>query len=177
MKWYKILAQILLISSVVDFVLAAPVVVQEHKVRISVVDAAKDGTDTSPLRRRRGRDPSGKWPANAADRTNAPPIPRSSDSGHWREHEPRQHNPRPRTESKGSPEPSNPAPSIDLYANNPPGPSSSPPPPEPGSASPLPLSQAPTDEPDPLNPSSLHGNTDLNSSHYQGQGPTDNFDR
>jgi hypothetical protein len=75
--------------SIIDIALAAPVVVQEHEVRVSVVDAAKDGTAMSPLR----WDPSDKWLANAADRTNAPSIPRSSDSGHWREQEPRQHNP------------------------------------------------------------------------------------
>jgi hypothetical protein len=76
--------------SVIEFAaLAAPVVVQEHEVRVSVVGAAKDGTATSPLR----RDPSDKWLANAADRTNAPPIPRSSDSGYRGAQEPRQHNP------------------------------------------------------------------------------------
>jgi hypothetical protein len=148
MRWYKILARIFLLLSVIDFALAAPVVLQEHEVRVSVVDAAKGGTATSPLR----RDTSNKWLANAADRTNAPLIPRSSESGHWREQEPRQPNPRSRTDSKGSPEPSNPAPPIDLYANNPRSPS---PPPGPGSTSPSPSSRAPTaDEPDPLNPSS-----------------------
>jgi hypothetical protein len=121
--------------SVIDFALAAPVVVQEHGVHVSVVNAAKDGAATSPLR----RDPSDKWLASAADRTNPPPIPRSSDSGHWREQEPRQHNPRPRTYSKDSPEPSNPAPPIDPYANNPPNPS---PAPGPGSTSPPPTSHS-----------------------------------
>jgi hypothetical protein len=77
MGWYKILAPILLMLSVIDFALAAPVVVQEHQV--------------SPPR----PDP---WPANAADRTNVPPISRSSDSGHWREQEPRQHNLKSRTD-------------------------------------------------------------------------------
>ncbi|KAF8502018.1 hypothetical protein F5888DRAFT_1800527 [Russula emetica] len=127
--------------SVIDFALAAPVVVQEHEVRVSVVDAAKDGTATSPLRWY----PSDKWPANAADRTNTPPILGSSNSGHWREQQPRQHNPRSRTDSNGSPEPSNPAPPID-----------SSPPPGPGSNPPSPPGQAPTDEPDLLNPSSPH---------------------
>jgi hypothetical protein len=104
MRRYKILARILLMFSVIDFALAAPVAVQKHEVRVSMVDTVKDGTATSPLR----RDLSDK---NAADRTNAlPPIPRSSDSGHWREQEPRQYNPRPRTDSNDSPEPSNPAP-------------------------------------------------------------------
>ncbi|KAN0114077.1 hypothetical protein V8E52_007053 [Russula decolorans] len=149
MRRYKILARILLMLSVIDFALTAPVAVQKHQVRVSAVDAAKDRTATLPLR----RDPSDKWLANAADRTNVPPIPRSSDSGHWREHEPRQHNPRPRTDSKGLPEPSKPAPSIDLNADYYPSPSPSPPPPPP-----------PTDEPDPLNPSSPHSNTDLNPS-------------
>jgi hypothetical protein len=78
--------------SVIDFALAAPVVAQKHEVRVNAVDAANDGTATLALR----RDPSDKWLANAADRTNALPIPRSSDSGHRREQpeEPRQHNPR-----------------------------------------------------------------------------------
>jgi hypothetical protein len=148
MRWYKILVQILLIPSVIDFALAAPVVVQEHEVRVSVVGAANDRTATSSLR----RDPSNKWPANAPD---APPTPilRSSD---WRES--RQHNLRSRTDSIGSPELSN---SASLYANNPP------------TTSPSPTNQAPTDEPD----SSPHGNTDLNPSPYEGQGPTDNSDR
>ena len=87
MQWYKILARILLLFSVLDFALAAPVVVQEHE----VVDLAKDGL------------------ANAADRIN---VPRTLNSGHWREHEPRQHNPRPRTGSDDSPEPSSPENSL-----------------------------------------------------------------
>ncbi len=100
-------------------------------------DPPDAGTATSPLR----RDPSDKWLANAADRANAPPIPRLSDSGHssWREQELRQHNPRPRTDSDDSPEPSHPAPPIDPYANNPPSPS---PAPGPGSTSPLPTSHS-----------------------------------
>jgi len=135
------------VLSVIEFALAAPVVVQEHEVRVSVV------------------------PANAAvDRTNAPPIRRLLDSpGHWREQEPRQHHDNPRwgTDSSGSPEPSN----IDLDANNPPTPSLSPPP-GPGSTSLSPAShwQAWIDELDPLNPSSPHGNTDINSSHHRGPG-------
>ena len=172
MRWYKILAQILLILSVIGFAPAAPVVVQEHDVRVSGVDAANDETAPSRLR----RDP---WQANssAADRTNAPLIPRSSarssDSGHWREQqEPRQHKPRSRTNSNYPPEPSNPAPPIDLTDDTPPSPSL--PPARPGSTSPSLTSQAPTVEPDPLNPSSSpHGNTDLNPSPYQGQGLTD----
>jgi hypothetical protein len=174
MRRYKILARILLMLSVIDMALAAPVIVQKHEVRVGMVDTVKDGTATSesPLR----RDRSDKWLlANAADRTNAPPsIPRSSDSGHWREQEPRQYNPRPRTDSNDSPEPSNPAPPIDPYTNNP---LSASPPPGPGSASPSPMSQVPTDESNPLNPPSPHGNTDLNFFSYQGQGLTDDSDR
>jgi hypothetical protein len=138
--------------SIFNFALAAPVVVQEHEMHVSVVDAAKDRTATSSLR----RDPSDKWLANAADRTNPPPILRSSDSGHWREQEPGQRNPRSRGDSNGSPEPSNPAPPINLYANN----YNPRPPPGPGSTSSSPMSQVPTDESDPLNPLSPHGNTD-----------------
>jgi hypothetical protein len=130
MQSYKLLARILLILSVINFALATPVVVQEHE------------------------------PANAADQTNAPPIPRSSDAGNW-------YNLRSRTDSIGSPEPSNPA-------NNPPSLS---PPPGPGSTPSSPTSQAPTDETNTLNPSSPHGNADLNTSLYQSQGPTDNSDR
>jgi hypothetical protein len=270
--------------SVIDFAFAAPVVVQEREVRVSVVDAANDGTARSTLR----RDQSGKWPANVADRTDAPLIPRLSDSGYWRKQVPR-YNPGSRTDSN---DPSNPAPPIelndpptpdvppgfesasllstnqaptdsnrpsklappiDLYANHdpptqdvPPGfesasflsmnqaptdsnrPSNLAPPIDlyanhdpptpsvpPSFESPyfLPTSQAPTDsssnwpsnsappvdlkanhppspsvppgfefkfmpiDEHPLNPSSPHGNTDLNTSPYQGQGPTDNSDR
>ena len=237
MQRYKILTGILLMLSVIDFAFAAPVVVQERDVRVSVVDATNDGTTRSPLR----RDQSDKWPANAADRTGAPLIPRLSDSGYWRK-QVQKHNPESRTDSN---EPSNPAPpielddpptpdvppgfesasflstnqaptdsnrpsdiapSIDRYASHdPPSPSV-----PPGFESPyLPTSQAPavsssnrpsssnhppstsvppgfestsfkflpTDELDPLNPSSPHGNTDLNTSPYQGQEPTDNSDR
>jgi hypothetical protein len=138
--------------SVIDFALAAPVATQEHEVRVSVGGAANDGAAMSPPLR---PDPSDKWPANAADRTNAPPIPRSSDSGHHGEQESRQHNPRSPTNSNGSPEPSNPNPAPPIDANNPPSPSP-PPGPQAGSTSPLPASQASTNE-----PSSPHGNTDL----------------
>ena len=146
MQQCKILASILLMLSGIDFALAAPVFVQERGVRVSVVDAANDGT-ALPLR----RDQSDKWPANAADRTNAPPIPRS---GYWREQVPRQH------------KPSNPAElPIDLDANYPPSPSY-PPGFEPTH---LPTIQAPTDEPNPLNPLSPHGNTYSSPSFYNGQ--------
>jgi hypothetical protein len=153
MRWYQTLARVLLMLSVIDFALAAPVAVQEHEVRVSVVDAAMDGTATSPLR----QDPSDKWLANAADRANAPPTLRSPDSGHWREHEPRQQT-----------GPLKPALSIDLNVD-PPEDQSPRPLPGPGSTFPSLTSQAPTDEHDPLNPgpSSPHGNTDLNPSPYQ----------
>ena len=119
--------------------------------------------DTSPVR----RDPSIKWPANAADRTNAvpPAIPRSPDSGHWLEQEPRQHNPSTNSndplEGRGGSEL---LPNWD--PNNLPFPSPTRQPP---------TSEPPTDEPHPLNPSSplTHGNTDLNPSYYQAQGQTD----
>jgi hypothetical protein len=127
--------------SVIDFALAAPVVVREHEVRVSVVDAAKGGTATSPLR----RDPSDKWLANAADRTNAPTIPRSSESVHWREQEPRQYNPTPQKDSNVSPEPSNPARPIDPYTSNL---LSRSPPAGPGSTSPSPTPTHDTPAPD-----------------------------
>jgi hypothetical protein len=149
MRWYKIPAWILLMLSVIDFALAAPVVAQKHEVRASAEDAAKDGTL---------------------------PVPRSSGSGHRREQEPRQHNPGSPIDSNGSPKPSNPASSIDLNA----GPAvdqSQSPPPGPGSTtSPSLTSQAPTDKPDSLNPSTRRGNTDLNLLLYQARGPTDNSD-
>ena len=93
MQWYKILARVLLLFSVLDFALAAPVVasVREHEVRVRMVDAAKDGL------------------ADAGDWINAP----GSFSGHWREHEPRQHDP---TDPTDSPGPSNPAPAVDPHA-------------------------------------------------------------
>jgi hypothetical protein len=173
MRWYKTLARVLLMLSVIDFALAAPVAVREHEVRVSVVDAAKDGIATSPLR----QDPSDKWLANAADRANAPPTLRSPDSGHWREQEPRQNNLRTVIDSDGLPEaePLKPAPSIDLNAN-PPEDQSPRPPPGLGSTFPSLTSQAPTVEHDPLNPepSAPHSNTGLSPSPYQGLGPTDN---
>ncbi len=57
MRQYKLLARILLMLSVIDFARTAPVVVQEHEVGVSVMDAAIDGTAASPLR----RDLSNKW--------------------------------------------------------------------------------------------------------------------
>ena len=155
--------------SVINFALAAPIVIQKPEVRVGELGAAKDGTATSPLSLR--RDPLDKWPANAAlaDWTNGLPIPRMSDSGHWHE-EPRHHNLRSQTDSNGSPEPSNPAPLMDPpHANDPLSPS---PPLGPGSTSQLPKSHSPTGEPDRLNPpSSPDGNEDLNRS------PFDNSDR
>ncbi|KAI0272018.1 hypothetical protein BGY98DRAFT_180955 [Russula aff. rugulosa BPL654] len=92
MQRYKILTGILLMLSVIDFAFAAPVVVQEREVRVSVVDAANDGTARSPLRRDQ------------------------SDSGYWRKQVPR-YNPGSRTDSN---DPSNAAPPIEL--NDPPTP-------------------------------------------------------
>ena len=173
MRWYKRLARILLILSVIDFTLAAPVVVQNRALHVSGAD---DRTDTSPLR----RDPSGKWLANAVDRTNALPIPRSWDSGHWLEQEPRQHNP---TEGSGG---SKPPPLWDL--NNLPLPSPTGQPPtnqlptgEPSTSQPStsqhptskpPTSQPPTDEPHPLDPSSTNADIYLNRP-LQDEGPAD----
>jgi hypothetical protein len=111
--------------SVVGFALAAPVVVQEHEVRVSMVDAANDLSE----------------PSNPAV------VPRTI---------------------------------IDLSSDDSSSPSPSPSPspvPDPGSTSLSPTSQAPTAEPDQLNPSSPHGNADLNLSSYQDQGPTDISDR
>ena len=182
MRWYKRLARILLILSVIDFMLAAPVVVQKRKVHVSGVD---DRTD-----------PSGKWwLANAAD-----PIPRSWDSGHWLEQEPRQHNPidlnDPPEDSGGqhnpidlndSPEDSGgpkPLPLWDLNTLPPPSPTGQPPENqlpmgEPSTSKPStskpPTSQPPTDdsEPHPLNPSSTNGDVNLDIS-PQDHGATDN---
>ena len=85
MRWYKKLARILLVLSVIDFALAAPVVAQGHEVRISVVDAAIDGKG-------------------------APTI--SGRSGSTHEQVPREDNPGSSTDSSGSLEPSNPAPHL-----------------------------------------------------------------
>ena len=156
--------------SVINFALTAPVAVREHEVRVSVVDAAKHRTATSPLR----RDPSDNWPVNMVDRTNAPPILRLPDSGYWREQEPTQNNPRSLIDLNGLPESSKPAPSIDRNAD--PTEDQSPsPPPSPGRTPRSPTSQARTDEPDLSNPgsSSPPGNTDLNPSLHQGLEPTD----
>jgi len=161
--------------SVINFAFAAPVVVQEHEVRVREVDAAKDGIATSPPSL--GQGPLDKWLANAVGWANGLQIPRSSNLGHWQE-EARQDNLRSRTDSNGSPKPSNPAPPTDPHANDPLSPSPSPPL-GPGSTSQMPKSQSPTGEPDQLNPgtSTPHGNTDLNPSPYQGLGPIDTSDR
>ena len=47
MPQYKILAQVLLMLSVIDFALAAPVVSQGHEVRVSAANTAKDGPYTN----------------------------------------------------------------------------------------------------------------------------------
>ena len=154
MQWSKILTWIPLILSIIDFALAAPVVVQNRGVGISGVGASKDGTATSPLR----RDPS----------TNALPTARSLDSGHWQEQEPRQHDLVSRAGPGGPPEPGEPSnPPIDPFAG-PPSPTLRL---DPGSTSRLPTSPVPTEGIDPLNPwpSSLHGNTDSNPPPYQDQ--------
>ena len=148
MRWYKILAWILLMPSVIDFALAAPVVAQKHEIRASAVDAVKDGTATPPRR----HDPSDNWTADAAYQTNALPVPRSSGSDHGWEQKRRQHT----------------GPAVDQSQSPPPGPGST--------TSPSLTSQAPTDRPDSLNPSTRSGNTDLNHPLYQARGPTDNSD-
>ena len=188
--------------SVINFALAAPVVVQKREMHVS--EAVDSRTDSSPLR----RDSLGKWLANAADRTNALPIPRSS-SGPWLELEPRQHYPIDSPEGSGG---SKPLPLWDLNYLPLPSPTGQPPTnqlptgepstSEPSTSKP-PTSKPPTDEPHSLNPSSTSGNIDLNilpqdqgsidDSHtlspsphgnaylnlspYQGQGLTDNSDR
>ena len=164
---------------VIDFALAAPVVVQKREVHVSRAD---EMIDTSPL----GRDPSSKWLANTVDRANTLLILRSSDSGHWLEQEPRQHNPidsNDPPEGSGGPKP---LPLWDLNDSPPPSPTDQPPTNqlptgEPStsqhSTSELPTSQPPasehpTDEPHPLNPSSTSGDIDLNHP-LQDQGATD----
>jgi hypothetical protein len=132
--------------SVIDFALAAPVGVQEHEVRVSVGGAAKDRIAISPLR----RDPSDKWLANAADWTNAAaalPIPRSSNS----DSDPTLPIAKPPLDLNADPIPSPP-----LQVG-------------PGHTSPSLTSRSLTDEPDPLNLPSPHGNTYLNPSPYQSE--------
>ena len=166
---YKILARFILMISVIDFALAAPVVVQKRALHVSGED---DGTDTSPLRL-----------ANAAYRTNTLPIPRPSDSGHWLEQEPRQHNPID-SGSGGS----KPLPLWDLNDTPPPSPTSQPPTNqlstgEPSTSQPS-TSQPPTSQPPhdqgpthdshaALSPSSQLGDAELSPPFYQAQVPTD----
>jgi hypothetical protein len=47
MPQYKILAQVLLMLSVINFALAAPVVSQDHEVRVSAANTANDGPYTN----------------------------------------------------------------------------------------------------------------------------------
>jgi hypothetical protein len=47
MQQYKILAQVLLMLSIIDFALAAPVVIQDHEVRVSAANTARDGPYTN----------------------------------------------------------------------------------------------------------------------------------
>ncbi len=78
MKRQKIIARIvLLILSVINLALAAPVLVRGiREVRVDVVDAAEDVTNAS----RKRWNPSDKWRMNAADRANTPPSLGSRDS-------------------------------------------------------------------------------------------------
>lgn len=83
MRWYEISSRILLILSVVNFALAAPVAIRDiHGVRVDMADIAKDGTGVSQSQTR-GFDPWAQWSTtNAADRTSAPPSPDPVDSEH-----------------------------------------------------------------------------------------------
>ena len=77
MKRHKIVAQIaLLILSVINFALAAPLVRGLREVRVNLGDVA-EGVATA-LRRR--RNPSDTWSTNAADGANTPPSLASSNS-------------------------------------------------------------------------------------------------
>jgi hypothetical protein len=75
MRWCETTSRILLILSIVNFALAAPVAVREiHEVRVNMADVAKDGTGVSHPQTR--DDPWTQWSTtNAADRTSAPPSP------------------------------------------------------------------------------------------------------
>ena len=84
MKQHKIVAQILVILSVFNYALAAPVLARGiREVRVNVVDVTEDVT--TALRKR--WIPLDASSTNAADGANAPPSPASSDSvgNHWLE--------------------------------------------------------------------------------------------
>src|SRR6266849_4642471 len=75
MQRHKIIARIvLLILSVINLALAAPVLVRG--IRVDVVDVAKDVTTAS----RKYWNPSDMWWTNAPDRAKTPPSLGSSDS-------------------------------------------------------------------------------------------------
>jgi hypothetical protein len=91
MNRHKIIARIiLLILSVINFALAAPLVREIREVRVDVVDVAEDVTTTS----RKYWNPSDKWSTNAADRTNMPSSLGPSDSDYRLEQGLRPHDPR-----------------------------------------------------------------------------------
>jgi hypothetical protein len=109
MRWYETSSRILLILSVVNFALAAPVAVRNiHEVlqvRVDMADVAKDGTGASQSQTRKRLDPWAQWSTtNAADRKSAPaPSPRDSEyTEHWLARSP----------------PANPA--VSIASNNPP---------------------------------------------------------
>ncbi|KAI0272008.1 hypothetical protein BGY98DRAFT_180141 [Russula aff. rugulosa BPL654] len=79
MRQYFIVSQIHLILSVINFALAAPLVIREkHEVRVDVVDAAKDGTAASQVLTRWG--PRGTpSESNGNDWTDGSSSPESSD--------------------------------------------------------------------------------------------------
>ncbi|KAF8490341.1 hypothetical protein F5888DRAFT_1128112 [Russula emetica] len=91
MQRHKIVARIILIIlSVINFALAAPLVRGIREVRVDVVDVAEIVTAAS----RKRWNPSDKWWTNAADRTNTPSSLGSSDSDYQLEQELRPHDPR-----------------------------------------------------------------------------------
>jgi hypothetical protein len=81
MRQYLIISWIHLILSVINFALAAPLVIRERpEVRVGVVDATKDGTAAPQTLSRWG--PWDAWSgSNEKDWKNAPPGPDSESSG------------------------------------------------------------------------------------------------
>jgi hypothetical protein len=103
MQRHKVVVRIiLLVLSVINFVLAAPVL--EHGIRVDLVDVGKD-VITASQRRWNSLD---KWWTNAApaDRTNTPQSLGSSGFDYRLEQELRPHDPRSPVDSDTSPQPS-----------------------------------------------------------------------
>jgi hypothetical protein len=121
MQRHKMVAQIiLLILSVVNFVLAAPVLKRRiHEVRVDVVDIAKDMLVTTVSQKRWKPSDMRSTTAVLADRANAPQNLESSNFDYRLEQDLRSHDPRSPMDSNPSPQRILPVGSTDLDSSHP----------------------------------------------------------